>query len=82
MEFLYWQHLSICLTSLRDLEPIVTIIFLLLVFLMVDYLLGMVGVLVLLNQQVKIVQSLILIKELNDKEVWFMQLLFFYQTIH
>ena len=76
------QHLSICLTSLRDLEPIVTIIFLLLVFLMVDYLLGMVGVLVLLNQQVKIVQSLILIKELNDKEVWFMQLLFFYQTIH
>jgi len=49
---------------------------------MVDYLLGMVGVLVLLNQQVRIVQFQILIIELNDMEVWFMLLLFFYQTIH
>ena len=47
----------------------ITIFFLRMAFIMVDYLLGMVGVLVLLNQQVKIVQSLILIKELNDKEV-------------
>jgi len=49
---------------------------------MVGYLLGMVEDLVLLIQQVKIVRFLILIKDLNDMEVWFMQLLFFYQTIH
>ena len=82
MEFLCLLHLSICLTSLRDLKPIIAIFFLLLVFLMVDYSLGMVEDQVLLIQQVKIVQSQIPIKELNDMEVWFMQLLFFYQTIH